>query len=62
MAPTVIINMKTNIEYYKEEIFSPILACTSVQTLEEAVQLLNLNEYGNGVSIFTKLGSSTVYF
>jgi malonate-semialdehyde dehydrogenase (acetylating) / methylmalonate-semialdehyde dehydrogenase len=49
-------------ECYKEEIFGPVLVCISVQTLEEAVQLLNSNEYGNGASIFTKSGSSASYF
>lgn len=62
MAPTVITNVKTNMECYKEEIFGPVLVCISVQTLEEAVQLLNSNEYGNGASIFTKSGSSASYF
>lgn len=62
MGPTVITNVKTNMECYKEEIFGPVLVCISVQTLEEAVQLLNSNEYGNGTSIFTKSGSSASYF
>ncbi|KUL89179.1 hypothetical protein ZTR_03786 [Talaromyces verruculosus] len=62
VAPTVITNVKTNMECYKEEIFGPVLVCISVQTLEEAVQLLNSNEYGNGASIFTKSGSSASYF
>lgn len=47
---------------YKEEIFGPVLVCISVQTIEEAVDLLNANEYGNGASIFTKSGSSASYF
>ncbi|EED17931.1 aldehyde dehydrogenase, putative [Talaromyces stipitatus ATCC 10500] len=47
---------------YKEELFGPVLVCLSVDTLEKAVQLLNANEYGNGVSIFTESGSSAAYF
>jgi malonate-semialdehyde dehydrogenase (acetylating)/methylmalonate-semialdehyde dehydrogenase len=47
---------------YKSEIFGPVLVCITVQTLEEAVDLLNANEYGNGASIFTKSGSSASYF
>ncbi|KAJ5274941.1 Methylmalonate-semialdehyde dehydrogenase [Penicillium chrysogenum] len=62
VAPTVITNVNTNMACYKEEIFGPVLVCISVQTLEEAVDLLNANEYGNGASIFTKSGSSASYF
>ncbi|KAF3028577.1 hypothetical protein E8E15_009764 [Penicillium rubens] len=62
VAPTVITNVNTNMACYKEEIFGPVLVCISVQTLEEAVGLLNANEYGNGASIFTKSGSSASYF
>ena len=47
---------------YKSEIFGPVLVCITVQSLEEAVDLLNANEYGNGASIFTKSGSSASYF
>ena len=47
---------------YKEEIFGPVLVCISAQTLEEAIGLVNENEYGNGASIFTKSGSSASYF
>ncbi|OQE14809.1 hypothetical protein PENFLA_c035G07863 [Penicillium flavigenum] len=62
VAPTVITNVNTSMACYKEEIFGPVLVCISVQTLEEAVDLLNANEYGNGASIFTKSGSSASYF
>lgn len=62
MGPTVITNVNTNMECYKQEIFGPVLVCIPVQTLEEAVQLLNSNEFGNGASIFTKSGSSASYF
>jgi malonate-semialdehyde dehydrogenase (acetylating)/methylmalonate-semialdehyde dehydrogenase len=49
-------------ECYREEIFGPVLVCISVRTLEEAVQLLNSNEYGNGACIFTTSGVSASYF
>ncbi|KXG47873.1 Methylmalonate-semialdehyde dehydrogenase [Penicillium griseofulvum] len=62
VAPTVITNVKTNMKCYREEIFGPVLVCISVQTLEEAIQLLNANEYGNGACLFTKSGVSTSYF
>jgi len=47
---------------YKEEIFGPVLVCISVRTVEEAVQLVNANEYGNGASVFTRSGPLASYF
>lgn len=47
---------------YKEEIFGPVLVCLSVKTLDEAVNLLNDNEYGNGAAIFTQSGSAASWF
>lgn len=62
VAPTILTNVTTNMECYREEIFGPVLVCLSVKTLEEAIQLVNANEYGNGVSVFTNSGVSAAYF
>lgn len=47
---------------YREEIFGPVLVCLSVETIEEAIDLINANEYGNGVAIFTRSGSTAARF
>jgi len=47
---------------YTEEIFGPVLVCINVDTLEEAIDLINANEYGNGVSVFTNSGSTAGRF
>jgi len=47
---------------YREEIFGPVLVCLSVDTIEEAIDLINANEYGNGVAIFTRSGSTAARF
>lgn len=47
---------------YKEEIFGPVLVCLSVPTLDEAISLINANEYGNGTAIFTRSGSTASRF
>lgn len=44
-------------ECYKEEIFGPVLLCIEVEALDEAIKLINDNEYGNGASVFTSSGS-----
>ena len=47
---------------YTEEIFGPVLVCINVDTLEDAVDLINANEYGNGVAIFTASGATATRF
>ncbi|MCB9998289.1 MAG: CoA-acylating methylmalonate-semialdehyde dehydrogenase [Methylobacteriaceae bacterium] len=43
---------------YKEEIFGPVLSVVRAQGYEEALQLVNDHEYGNGVAIFTRDGDA----
>jgi malonate-semialdehyde dehydrogenase (acetylating) / methylmalonate-semialdehyde dehydrogenase len=47
---------------YSEEIFGPVLTCVTVDTLEEAIQLINSNAYGNGTAIFTSSGAAARKF
>lgn len=47
---------------YTEEIFGPVLVCLNVDTLEEAVDLINANKYGNGVAVFTNSGATATRF
>jgi len=47
---------------YTEEIFGPVLIALEVPTLDSAIDLINANEYGNGVAIFTRSGSSATHF
>jgi malonate-semialdehyde dehydrogenase (acetylating)/methylmalonate-semialdehyde dehydrogenase len=41
---------------YKEEIFGPVLCVVRVADVVSAVDLINANEYGNGVAIYTRDG------
>ncbi len=43
---------------YKEEIFGPVLSVVRAGGYEEALQLVNDHEYGNGVAIFTRDGDA----
>ncbi|MBA1195204.1 CoA-acylating methylmalonate-semialdehyde dehydrogenase [Pseudomonas entomophila] len=47
---------------YKEEIFGPVLCVVRVGSLEEALQLINAHEYGNGTCIFTRDGEAARLF
>lgn len=45
-------------EVYKEEIFGPVLICLKAKNLDDAIQMINQNPYGNGTAIFTNSGSA----
>ncbi|KAL1887394.1 hypothetical protein Cpir12675_006559 [Ceratocystis pirilliformis] len=53
LGPTILTNVKPYMSCYQEEIFGPVLACITMDTLEEAIQLINENRYGNGCTLFT---------
>jgi len=47
---------------YQEEIFGPVLQIVRVQTMQQAMQLIDDHEYGNGTCIFTRDGEAARYF
>ena len=47
---------------YKEEIFGPVLICLHVDTIDEAIELVNKNEYGNGTAVFTRSGATAEHY
>ena len=51
-------HVKKNMRIYKEEIFGPVLSVVRAKDFDEALQLVNDHEFGNGVSIFTRDGDS----
>ena len=58
IGPTLIDNVTEEMTCYKEEIFGPVLCVMHVDTLDEAIALVNRNPYGNGTSIFTDSGAA----
>ena len=62
IAPTVFSGVKPTHEVYKQEIFGPVLVLVSVDTLDEAIALVNANPYGNGTGIFTQSGAAARKF
>ena len=51
-------DVKKNMRIYKEEIFGPVLSVVRVKNFDEALNLVNDHEFGNGVSIFTRDGDA----
>lgn len=62
VAPTIIDNVTSSMTCYKEEIFGPVLICMRANTLQEAIELINKNAWGNGCAIFTRSGSAARKF
>lgn len=58
VGPTMFSEVTENMAIYQQEIFGPVLCCMCVDTLEEAIALVNRNPYGNGTSIFTASGAA----
>lgn len=54
--------LQPNMKCYKEEIFGPVLICLSVDTLDDAISVINNNAYGNGTAIFTTNGATARKF
>jgi malonate-semialdehyde dehydrogenase (acetylating) / methylmalonate-semialdehyde dehydrogenase len=51
-------HVKPHMRIYKEEIFGPVLCVVRVDTFEQALELVNNHEYGNGTAIFTRDGDA----
>ncbi len=54
--------VKPGMRVYEEEIFGPVLSVVRVKTYEQAVGLVNDNQYGNGTAIFTRDGGAARQF
>jgi len=55
-------HVKPGMVIYQEEIFGPVLGVVRVKTLQEAMDLIDAHEYGNGTCIFTRDGEAARYF
>ncbi|AEB57464.1 CoA-acylating methylmalonate-semialdehyde dehydrogenase [Ectopseudomonas mendocina] len=62
VGPTLFRDVTTEMSLYREEIFGPVLVCMEVETLEEAIALVNASPYGNGTSLFTRSGGAARHF
>jgi malonate-semialdehyde dehydrogenase (acetylating) / methylmalonate-semialdehyde dehydrogenase len=49
-------NVTTEMDAYRDEIFGPVLSVVRVSSYDEALRLVNENPYGNGVALFTRDG------
>ncbi len=62
LGPTLFDHATKDMRVYNEEIFGPVLTMTRVATFDEAIDLINDHEYGNGTAIFTRDGDAAREF
>ncbi len=62
LGPCLFDHVKPGMTIYQEEIFGPVLGVMRVKTLQEAMDLIDAHEYGNGTCIFTRDGEAARYF
>lgn len=62
VGPTLIDHVSKEMSSYQQEIFGPVLQVIRVSTMQEAMQLIDEHEYGNGTCIYTRDGEAARYF
>ncbi|MFC4783904.1 CoA-acylating methylmalonate-semialdehyde dehydrogenase [Nocardioides sp. MAHUQ-72] len=62
LGPTLFDHVTPDMEIYTEEIFGPVLSVVRVASYDDAVALVNSNQYGNGTAIFTNDGGAARRF
>jgi len=62
VGPTVIDAVTPQMDVYKEEIFGPVLSVVRSDSVDDAINLINSNPYGNGTAIFTSSGEAARRF
>jgi malonate-semialdehyde dehydrogenase (acetylating) / methylmalonate-semialdehyde dehydrogenase len=60
--PTILSGVRPGSEVVKTEIFGPVLGLMHVNTVDEAIELVNQGAYGNQASLFTSSGSAARKF
>ncbi|SFL42200.1 CoA-acylating methylmalonate-semialdehyde dehydrogenase [Pseudomonas sp. NFACC46-3] len=62
VGPTLFSGVTTEMRIYTEEIFGPVLVVLEVDTLDQAIALVNANPFGNGTGLFTQSGAAARKF
>jgi malonate-semialdehyde dehydrogenase (acetylating)/methylmalonate-semialdehyde dehydrogenase len=62
VGPTIFSGVKTQHKIYNTEIFGPVLCLMAADSLDEAIDIINRNPYGNGTGIFTQSGAAARKF
>ena len=58
LGPTILDDVRPQMDVAREEVFGPVLSIIRVDTLEEAIDVVRQSRFGNGASIFTESGAA----
>jgi len=59
---TLFDRVTADMKIYNDEIFGPVLCVVRAGSMQEAMDLIDAHEYGNGTCIFTRDGEAARYF
>ncbi len=62
VGPCLFDHVGTDMRVYREEIFGPVLVVVRADSLDQAIELVNANPWGNGAAIFTRDGNAARAF
>ena len=62
IGPTIFSGVTPAMKIYTTEIFGPVMVIAGVNTLDDAIALVNANPFGNGTGIFTQSGAAARKF
>ena len=62
VGPTILDEVTPDMEIAQEEVFGPVAAISAVDSLDEAISLIEHNRYGHSAMIFTKSGPTARSF
>jgi len=62
LGTTLFDHVKPEMSIYRDEIFGPVLSVLRVDTVDEAIKVVNANPYGNGTAVFTNSGGAARRF
>ena len=62
VGPTLFDRVTPTMTIYREEIFGPVLIVVRVESLTDAIAMINANPYANGAALFTRSGHAARRF
>jgi malonate-semialdehyde dehydrogenase (acetylating)/methylmalonate-semialdehyde dehydrogenase len=62
VGPCLFDRVTADMDIYTDEIFGPVLVVLRAGSLDEAIDIINANPYGNGTAIFTGSGKAATKF
>jgi malonate-semialdehyde dehydrogenase (acetylating) / methylmalonate-semialdehyde dehydrogenase len=62
LGATLLDHVTPDMKIYRDEVFGPARIVVRVSTLDEAINLINSHEFGNGVTIYTESGPAARKF